>query len=175
MTILATNYGVIANGAVDEHVEALGYRRPDRRLLWRVAAMRAAGLAERISMLRAGGVTQRLVVRALGFNIEGQPQISVGLGKATFDGSGARVTEKASVLLEGGDDFVVAMAIIDMVADAANYERIAACDRDLLKAAVSTIAGRELNAGGRPLLERLASANIWAAPPLGPMQGVGHA
>lgn len=116
-------------------VAAQGYDAPAADLMrhvaryeWRQTVIRAR--RARNSVKRP---TLRLVVRALGFDVEGKGQLSVGLARVIAKPNGSEVTAKASILMQPGDDIEALIASVNAVALSGDFEPLCEEDQGLLR------------------------------------------
>jgi hypothetical protein len=75
----------------------------------------------------------RLVVRALGFDLKSEGQISIGLGKVTVRPNGMNVTQKSGVLLYPGDPIDLVIEAANELAKRIDYAPLCAEDISLLR------------------------------------------
>lgn len=124
----------IISGMTD-HLAKMGYEPPDIGLIRHVARheWRHDIIAARRERLKVQRPELRLVVRALGFDIEGKGQLAIGLGKATVRPDGASLTQKSGVLLHPGDSLPLLFEALDLLAERIGYEPMRAEDRSLIE------------------------------------------
>lgn len=116
---------------VSTHLATMGYDAPDIGLIRHVAQheWRHDVIAARGARLKVTHPELCLVVRALGFDIEGRGELAIGLGKVTIRPDGATLTQKAALMLQPGDPLDLVFEAIDAVADRIGYQRL--CDEDV--------------------------------------------
>lgn len=122
-------------GGLTDHLASMGYDAPDIGLMRHIALheWRHSVITARRDRLKVKRPELRLVVRALGFDIEGRGELAIGLGKATVRPDGATLTQKSGFSLEPGDPLPLVFEALDMLAEATGYQPICAEDRSLIE------------------------------------------
>lgn len=110
-----------------------GYAPPDTTLMHVVAEHEWAASVLTSRRQNSDTIKHRLAVRALGFDLIGEGQLSVGLSKVTSNPTGSQVTQKASVLLHPGDDLEGFIEATNEFAASIGYDPLNASDQSLLR------------------------------------------
>ncbi len=124
-------------GGVSAHLATIGYDAPDIALIHHTAdhEWRKEVLSARKDRLKVKRPELRLVVRAIGFDIEGRGELAIGLGKATVRPDGASLTQKNrdNIVLQPGDPLPLFFEACDMLAERIGYQPLCAEDRSLIE------------------------------------------
>lgn len=118
-----------------DHLDSMGYDAPDIGVMRHVAQheWRHSVITARRERLKVKRPELRLVVRALGFDIEGRGQLAIGIGKATVRPDGASLTQKAGFTLEPGDPLPLVFEALDALAERIDYQPLCAEDKSLIE------------------------------------------
>lgn len=122
-------------GGMTDHLASMGYDAPDIGLMRHVAQheWRHEVITARRAHLKVKRPELRLVVRALGFDIEGRGELAIGIGKATVRPDGATLTQKSGFVLHPGDPLPLVFEALDMLAETIGYQPLCAEDRSLIE------------------------------------------
>lgn len=131
-----------------------GYGRPDTSLMHVVADYTSA----HPKSYAVTALTHQLVLRALGFDLVGEGQLAVGLGKATLTPDRAEVTQKAGVVLHAGDDLEAFVTAVHGYAIAHGYQPLGSEDVGLLRHVAGHLWTEERVSHRRRQLSAMADA-----------------
>lgn len=120
---------------ISAHLATMDYEAPDIGLIRHIAQheWKHEVITARRRRLKPSRPQLRLVVRALGFDIEGRGELAIGLGKVTVSSSRVNLTQKSSVLLQPGDPVPLVFEALDLLAEQIGYEKICEEDRSLIE------------------------------------------